>query len=139
MHILPLLIVPLFLILFWTARQLGLHAEVPRTPELRVHHWASQTLGELKRLLSGATSLQLRDNRLTFLSQNREMQVWIDEGKLWSQSACEPARQLSQLGPQGSVAFSLQGSSLQCAIKACEGEVSRSLLATLPIQSDQPT
>jgi hypothetical protein len=135
-HLIPLLLIPVLIVLFFNARRWGLFADTPIDPEQRVAYWASQALTCIKVELANASVLSGED-QLLYRKDGRESRLWSEQGKLWRRrGAQEEAEIVAPVGSGGSVSFRPEGAILHILVEAREGDFGRELQASFPIQQE---
>ena len=132
MHLLPLLLIPILIVLAFSARRWGLFADTPVEPEARLAYWASQALAHIKEEVTGSPIYAVEE-KLHYGKDGLEKWLWSEAGQLWQRQGAEPGRAVAEVGQGGHVSFAEDGSLLHVLVNAREGDLNRELRASLPM------
>jgi hypothetical protein len=120
MHLFPLLVVPLFLVIYYTYKQLGMNSDIPLQPQGRVDYWASQAAVAIRAELVGChfSSSSSNSEVLCFRSKGQELELSCSEGVIKLKREDGHCSELAVLGSDGTVAYDLTASHLMLQLLA---------------------
>ncbi|MBT9583993.1 hypothetical protein IV102_11685 [bacterium] len=132
MHLLPLLLIPILIVLAFSARRWGLFADTPVDPEARLGYWASQALAHIKQEVTGS-AIYAVEEQLHYGRDGVDGWLWSQSGQLWQRQGSERGRPVAEMGQGGHVSFAQDGPLLHVVVNVREGDLSRELRASLPV------